>query len=134
MVIPENWNCMRAYPFLGVANVDSAVVISTLLTGTLYLLTAVSELHTCSLVSEVTCFLILVPQSTPQFLCFWEASERKLRHWINGNNWIIYHFSANLNIFLRWWSVYYQSIGGILSCHYYALLIIFAWKRSVINF
>ena len=93
---------MRAYPFLGVANVDSAVVISTLLTGTLYLLTAVSELHTCSLVSEVTCFLVLVPQSTSQFLCFWEASERKLRHWINGNNWIIYHFSANLNIFSRW--------------------------------
>ena len=61
---------MRAYPFLGVANVDSAVVISTLLTGTLYLLTAVSELHTCSLVSEVKSFLILVPQSTSQFLCF----------------------------------------------------------------
>ena len=43
---------MCAHPFLGVANVDSAVVISTHLTSMPYLLKAASELHTCSLVSE----------------------------------------------------------------------------------
>ena len=75
-------------PFLGSPLLTVLLhIISTHLTGMLYLLTAASELHTCSLVPEVTCFLILVPQSTSQFLCFWEASERKLRHWINGNNW-----------------------------------------------
>ena len=49
-------------PFLGSPMLTVLLhIISTHLTGMLYLLTAASELHTCSLVPKVTCFLILVP-------------------------------------------------------------------------